>query len=65
MTYEELVGSLDDMDMKAKELLKDGFPDPKTYYIIVDKQWQLVLVIFALTTVPNSANLTWSIQCGT
>jgi hypothetical protein len=44
MTYEELVGSLDDMDMKAKELLKDGFPDPKTYYIIVDKQWQLVLV---------------------
>ena len=44
MTYEELVGSTDDMSIKAKELLKDGFPDPKTYYIIVDKQWQLVLV---------------------
>lgn len=44
MTYEELVGSLDDMSVKAKELLKDGFPDPKTYYIIVDKQWQVVLV---------------------
>ncbi len=44
MTYEELVGSLDDMSQKGKELLKDGFPDPKTYYIIVDKQWQVVLV---------------------
>lgn len=44
MTYEELVGSLDDMSVKAKELLKEGFPDPKTYYIIVDKHWQLVLV---------------------
>ena len=44
MTYEELVGSLDDMSVKAKEILKDGFPDPKTYYIIVDKQWQVVLV---------------------
>ena len=44
MTYEELVGSTDDMGIKAKELLKQGFPDPKTYYIIVDKQWQVVLV---------------------
>jgi len=44
MTYEELVGSTDDMGVKAKELLKDGFPDPNTYYIIVDKQWQVVLV---------------------
>ncbi|NTU77042.1 MAG: hypothetical protein HGA90_04425 [Alphaproteobacteria bacterium] len=44
MTYEELVGSTDDMDVKAKVLLKDGFPDPKTYYIIVDKQWQVVMV---------------------
>lgn len=44
MTYEELVGSTDDMNISAKELLKDGFPDPKTYYIIVDKQWQVVLV---------------------
>lgn len=44
MTYEELVGSTDDMNVKAQELLKDGFPDPKTYYIIVDKQWQVVLV---------------------
>jgi len=44
MTYEELVGSTDDMNVKAKVLLKDGFPDPKTYYIIVDKQWQVVMV---------------------
>ena len=44
MSYEELVGSLDDMDEKESVLLKDGFPDPATYYIIVDKQWQLVLV---------------------
>jgi len=44
MTYEELVGSTDDMSVKASELLKDGYPDPKTYYIIVDKQWQVVLV---------------------
>ena len=44
MTYEELVGSTDDMGVKAKEILKDGFPDPKTYYIIVDKQWQVVMV---------------------
>lgn len=44
MTYEELVGSLDDMNVKAKTLLKDGFPDPETYYIIVDKQWQVVMV---------------------
>ena len=44
MTYEELVGSTDDMSVKARELLKAGFPDPKTYYIIVDKQWQVVLV---------------------
>lgn len=28
----------------AKELLKDGYPDPKTYYIIVDLQWQVVMV---------------------
>lgn len=44
MTYEELVGSLDDMSEKASTLLKDGFPDPETYYIIVDKQWQVVMV---------------------
>lgn len=44
MTYEELVGSTDDMSKKGSELLKDGYPDPKTYYIIVDKQWQVVLV---------------------
>jgi len=48
MTYEELVGSLDDMDEKASTLLKDGFPDPETYYIIVDKQWQVVLVYMRL-----------------
>jgi hypothetical protein len=44
MTYEELVGSLDDMSEKGRDLLKEGYPDPKTYYIIVDKQWQVVLV---------------------
>ncbi len=44
MSYEELVGSLDDMSKKGSELLKDGYPDPKTYYIIVDKQWQVVLI---------------------
>ncbi len=44
MTYEELVGSTDDMSKNGKELLAAGYPDPKTYYIIVDKQWQLVLV---------------------
>ena len=44
MTYEELVGSTNDMGMSAKEILKDGFPDPKTYYIIVDKYWQVVMV---------------------
>lgn len=44
MTYEELVGSTDDMKAKASDLLKDGYPDPKTYYIIVDLQWQVVMV---------------------
>lgn len=44
MSYEELVGSTDDMGKSASELLKDGYPDPKTYYIIVDLQWQVVMV---------------------
>ena len=44
MSYEELVGSTDDISKSGKELLKAGYPDPKTYYIIVDKQWQLTLV---------------------
>lgn len=44
MSYEELVGSLDDMSKSANDLLKDGYPDPKTYYIIVDLQWQVVMV---------------------
>ncbi len=44
MTYEELVGSLDDMGKSERELLKDGYPDPKTYYIIVDLNWQVVMV---------------------
>ena len=44
MTYEELVGSTKDMKAKARDLLKDGYPDPKTYYIIVDLQWQVVMV---------------------
>ncbi len=44
MTYEELVGSLDDMSKSASDLLAEGYPDPKTYYIIVDLQWQVVMV---------------------
>lgn len=44
MTYEELVGSTDDMDKSGRELLADGFPDPKTYYVIVDLQWQVTMV---------------------
>lgn len=44
MSYEELVGSLDDMSKSPKELLKNGYPDPKTYYIIVDLNWQVVMV---------------------
>jgi hypothetical protein len=44
MTYEELVSSTADINEKARDLLKDGFPDPMTYYVIVDKQWQLVMV---------------------
>ena len=44
MTYEELVGSTDDMDKSPRELLKNGYPDPKTYYIIVDLNWQVVMV---------------------
>lgn len=48
MSYEELVGSTDDMKAKASDLLKDGFPDPKTYYIIVDLQWQVVMVYYRL-----------------
>ncbi|MDO4572111.1 MAG: L,D-transpeptidase, partial [Clostridia bacterium] len=44
MSYEELVGSTTDVDARARDLLKDGYPDPKTYYIIVDKQWQVTLV---------------------
>ena len=44
MTYEELVGSTDDMSKSPSELLKEGYPDPKTYYIIVDLHWQVVMV---------------------
>ena len=36
MTFEELVGSTDDVYEEARDLLKDGYPDPDTYYIIVD-----------------------------
>ncbi|MDP3448852.1 MAG: L,D-transpeptidase [Eubacteriales bacterium] len=44
MTYEELVGSTDDMSKSASELLKEGYPDPKTYYVLVDLHWQVVMV---------------------
>lgn len=44
MSYEELVGSTDDMKKSPRELLKDGYPDPKTYYVLVDLHWQVVMV---------------------
>ena len=44
MSFEELVGSLDDVNVEAREILKDGYPDPDTYYIIVDLYWQVVMV---------------------
>lgn len=44
MSFEELVGSLDDVNKEAKELLAAGYPDPDTYYIIVDVYWQVVMV---------------------
>lgn len=44
MSFEELVGSLDDVNVEAREILKDGYPDPDTYYIIVDLEWQVVMV---------------------
>ena len=44
MTFEELVGSTDDVYEEARDLLKDGYPDPDTYYIIVDIEWQVVMV---------------------
>lgn len=44
MSFEELVGSLGDVNKEAKELLAAGYPDPDTYYIIVDVYWQVVMV---------------------
>lgn len=44
MSYEELVGSTDDMDKSASDLLAQGYPNPETYYIIVDLTWQVVMV---------------------
>ena len=44
MSFEELVGSLDDVNEEARNILKDGYPDPDTYYIIVDLYWQVVMV---------------------
>ena len=44
MSFEELVGSLDDVRKEAKDLLAAGYPDPDTYYIIVDIYWQVVMV---------------------
>ncbi len=46
MSFEQLVGSTDDMKASAKDILKEGYPDPKTYYIIVDKYWQVVMVYY-------------------
>ena len=44
MSYEELVGSTDDMKAKTQDLVGDGFPPSDKYYIIVDKYWQVVMV---------------------
>ena len=44
MSYEELVGSTDDMKAKTQDLVGDGFPASDKYYIIVDKYWQVVMV---------------------
>ncbi len=44
MTYEELVGGTSDVKSDARTLLKDGYPDPNTYYIIVDLQWQVTMI---------------------
>ncbi len=44
MSFEELVGSTDDVKAQAKNILAAGYPDPDTYYIIVDIYWQVVMV---------------------
>lgn len=44
MSFEELIGSLDDVNKEARDLLAAGYPDPDTYYIIVDIYWQVVMV---------------------
>lgn len=44
MSYEELVGSTDDMKAKTQDLVGEGFPPADKYYIIVDKYWQVVMV---------------------
>ncbi len=49
MSFEELVGSLDDFDESNPRsnqtfLMPAGYPMPDTYRIIVDLYWQLVLV---------------------
>lgn len=44
MSFEELVGSLADVNKEAREVLAAGYPAPDTYYIIVDIYWQVVMV---------------------
>ena len=49
MSFEELVGSLDDFDEsnpRSNETFRmpEGYPAPDTYHIIVDLYWQVVLV---------------------
>ena len=44
MSFEELIGSLNDMTAKTQDILKDGYPSADTYYVIVDIYWQMVLV---------------------
>ena len=49
MSFEELVGSLDDFDEsnpKSNETFRmpEGYPAPDTYRIIVDLYWQVVMV---------------------
>ncbi len=49
MSFEELVGSLGDLDVdhpfdETKYILPKYYPSPDTYQIIVDTYWQVVLV---------------------
>lgn len=47
MTFEELIGGLEDTFYESEggeALWPKGYPDPSTYYVIVDEYWQVVMV---------------------